>query len=56
MTALHAVPTPAPTTATDYREIGDEFWHRGETTGGAWVRIPPAEIAQLVEYLRQVVA
>lgn len=24
----------------ELREIGDETWHRNETTGWAWVRLP----------------
>lgn len=55
MTAALAVTTPAPTTITaadgsQLAEIGDEWWHRGESTGGAWVRLPVGVLAGYAKY------
>lgn len=56
MTAA-AVESPAParyvTADSELRFIGDEAWHRGPTTGGAWTRVPLDALLAVAVYVEK---
>lgn len=55
---MTAAATTSHTPRSELREIGTpdvaEFWHKGETTGGAWVRVPPGALLDVALYVETV--
>lgn len=52
-----AIESPAPpryrTADSELRFIGDEAWHRGPTTGGAWTRVPLDALLAVAVYVEK---